>query len=302
MKKTGIGDGFLLVDKDQGWTSHDVVAKIRGLIGGKVGHAGTLDPMATGLLVVGIGRYTRLLRYVQGLPKEYRATAQFGVATDSLDADGAVIDRAPLPVTVAQLETAAERFRGPILQIPPMVSARKVEGKRLYELARAGEVVERQARPVEIYELNITDLAPSDYPEVSFDVVCSTGTYVRTLGDDLARAVGGRAHLTALRRIRNGSIGVADAVQIHTIEGAVVDGTVRDLVVAHDRVLADIPARVIPPSFAAAARNGAAVPVDMLEGAEDEPTPGLVRLVADGSLIGVYRVDGLAARAEVVVA
>ena len=300
MKKTGIGDGFLLVDKDQGWTSHDVVAKIRGLVGGKVWHAGTLDPMATGLLVVGLGRYTRLLRYVQGLPKEYRATAQFGVATDSLDADGAVIDRAPLPVTVSQLEAAAERFRGPILQIPPMVSARKVEGKRLYELARAGEVVEREARPVEIYELNITDLAPSDYPEVSFDVVCSTGTYVRTLGDDLARAVGGRAHLTALRRIRNGSIGVADAVQIHTIEEAVKAGAIRDLVATHDGVLADIPVRVIPPSYATAARNGAAVPVGVLEGSEGEPKTGLVRLVADGSLVGVYRIDGSAAKAEVV--
>lgn len=302
MKKTGIGDGFLLVDKAQGWTSHDVVAKIRGLIGGKVGHAGTLDPMATGLLIVGIGRYTRLLRYVQGLPKEYRATAQFGVATDSLDADGAVIDRSALPVTMSQLETAAERFRGPILQIPPMVSARKVEGRRLYELARAGEVVEREARPVEIYELTITDLAPSDYPEVSFDVVCSTGTYVRTLGDDLARAVGGRAHLTSLRRIRNGPISVDDATGIETIEEAVNAGTVRDLVATPDAVLADIPARAIPPSYATAARNGAAVPVDVLEGGEGEPLPALIRLITDGSLVGVYRIDGSAAKAEVVTA
>lgn len=302
MKKTGIGDGFLLVDKDQGWTSHDVVAKVRGLIGGKVGHAGTLDPMATGLLILGLGKYTRLLRYVQGLPKQYRATAQFGVATDSLDADGAVIDRAPLPVTMPQLETAAERFRGPILQIPPMVSARRIEGRRLYELARAGEVVEREARPVEIYELNIIDLAPSDYPEVTFDVVCSTGTYVRTLGDDLARAVGGRAHLTALRRIRNGQIDVGEGVGIATVEEAVKAGTIRDLVATSDVVLADIPARVIPQPYVTAARNGAAVPVAVLEGSEGEPKSGLVRLVADGSLIGVYRIDGSAAKAEVVTA
>ena len=302
MKKAGIGDGFLLVDKDAGWTSHDVVAKIRGLIGGKVGHAGTLDPMATGLLVVGMGRYTRLLRYVQGLAKEYQATAQFGVATDSLDADGAVIDRAPLPVTMSQLEAAAERFRGPILQIPPMVSARKVEGKRLYELARAGEIVEREARPVEIYALTITDLAPSDYPQVSFDVVCSTGTYVRTLGDDLARALGGRAHLTALRRVRNGSIGVEAAVGIQTIEDAVNAGAIQELVATPDVVLADIPVRLIPPPYATAARNGAAVPVAVLEGGGGDPTPALVRLVADGSLVGVYRIDGTAAKAEVVTA
>jgi tRNA pseudouridine55 synthase len=302
VKKTGIGDGFLLVDKDQGWTSHDVVAKVRGLIGGKVGHAGTLDPMATGLLILGLGKYTRLLRYVQGLPKQYRAAAQFGVATDSLDADGAVIDRAPLPVTMPQLETAAERFRGPILQIPPMVSARKIEGRRLYELARAGKVVEREARSVEIYELNIIDLAPSDYPEVTFDVVCSTGTYVRTLGDDLARAVGGRAHLTALRRIRNGPIDVGEAVGIATVEEAVKAGTIRDLVATSDVVLADIPARVIPQPYVTAARNGAAVPVAVLEGSEGEPKSGLVRLVADGSLVGVYRIDGSAAKAEVVTA
>jgi tRNA pseudouridine55 synthase len=302
VKKTGIGNGFLLVDKDKGWTSHDVVAKIRGLIGGKVGHAGTLDPMATGLLIVGIGRYTRLLRYVQGFPKEYEATAQFGVATDSLDADGATIERTPLPVTMSQLEKAAERYRGPILQIPPMVSARKVEGKRLYQLARAGEVVEREARAVEIYELTITDLAPSDYPLVSFNVVCSTGTYVRTLGDDLARAVGGRAHLTALRRIRNGSISVADAIRIGTIEEAVKAGTIRDLVAMHDRVLSDIPARVIPPAYVTAAQNGAAIPAGALEGGEVEAKSGRVRLVADGSLVGVYRIDGSAAVAEVVTA
>lgn len=302
MKKTGIGDGFLLVDKNRGWTSHDIVAKIRGLIGGKVGHAGTLDPMATGLLVVGIGRYTRLLRYVQGFPKEYRATAQFGVATDSLDADGAVIDRVPLPVTMTQLEEAAGRFRGTILQIPPMVSARKVEGRRLYELARAGEVVEREARSVEIYELRIVDLAPSDYPQVTFDVVCSTGTYVRTLGDDLARAVGGRAHLTDLRRVRNGPIGVDEAVGIEAVEEEVKAGTIQDLVASSDVVLADIPVRVIPQPYVTAARNGAAVPVAVLEGGEGEPKPDLVRLVADGALVGVYRIDGSTARAEVVTA
>ena len=302
MKKTGIGDGFLLVDKDPGWTSHDVVAKVRGLIGGKVGHAGTLDPMATGLLVLGLGRYTRLLRYVQGLPKEYQATALFGVATDSLDADGAVIDRAPLPVTREEIEAAAERFRGSILQIPPMVSARKVEGKRLYELARAGETVEREARPVEIYQLNITDVAPSDYPEVSFDVVCSTGTYVRTLGDDLARALGGRAHLTALRRVRNGSIRVADAVRIDDVAEAAAGGTAAELIASPDTVLADVPARVIPGSHVPAARNGAAIPIADLAESEGLTDGGLLRLTADGTLIGMYRIDGPVAKAEVVTA
>ncbi len=302
MRGIGIEDGFLLVDKERGWTSHDVVAKVRRLVGGKVGHAGTLDPMATGLLVLGLGRSTRLLRFVQGFEKEYQATALFGVATDSLDADGAIIDRSPLPVDKAQLEVAAERFRGSILQIPPMVSARKVEGRRLYELARAGRVVERDARPVEIYSLVFTDLAPSDYPEVSFDVVCSTGTYVRTLADDVARALGGRAHLTKLRRVRNGALGVDDAMSVDQIEAAAAGGTVESLVIDPATALSDIPGIEVEPSYIPGIRNGAAIPAATLLEGDGDVTQGLVRLLADGVLLAVYQIDGSSARPEVVVA
>jgi tRNA pseudouridine55 synthase len=302
VRSPGIGDGFLLVDKEQGWTSHDVVAKVRGLVGGKVGHAGTLDPMATGLLVLGLGRSTRLLRFVQGFEKEYQATALFGVATDSLDADGAIIDRSPLPVDAADLESVAERFRGSILQVPPMVSARKVEGRRLYELARAGQVVEREARPVTIYSLVFTDLAPSDYPEVSFDVVCSTGTYVRTLADDLARALGGRAHLTKLRRVRNGTLDIADAVSIDQIEAAQADETIDSLVIDPATALADIPGIEIDPSYVPGIRNGVAIPAATLMGDGDVSDQGLVRLLADGALLGVYRIDGPSAKPEVITA
>lgn len=302
MKRPGIGDGFLLVDKEQGWTSHDVVAKVRRLVGGKVGHAGTLDPMATGLLVLGLGRSTRLLRFVQGFEKEYQATALFGVATDSLDADGAIIDRSPLPVDTAELESVAERFRGSILQIPPMVSARKVEGKRLYELARAGQVVEREARQVEIYSLVFTDLAPSDYPEVSFDVVCSTGTYVRTLADDLARALGGRAHLTKLRRVRNGTLGVADAVSVDQIEEAAADGAVGSLVIDPATALSEIPGIEVESSYISGIRNGVAIPTAILLDGGDGTIQGFVRLLADGVLLGVYRIDGPSVKPEVVTA
>lgn len=302
MRRPGIGDGFLLIDKEQGWTSHDVVAKVRGILGGKVGHAGTLDPMATGLLVLGLGRSTRLLRFVQSFEKEYQATAMFGVATDSLDADGAIVDRSPLPVDPADLEAVAERFRGSILQVPPMVSARKVEGKRLYELARAGQVVEREARPVTIYSLTFTDLAPSDYPEVSFDVVCSTGTYVRTLADDLARALGGRAHLTKLRRVRNGSLDVADAVSIDHIQNARTDDTISSLIIDPATALADMPGIEVEPSYMPGIRNGAAIPSAVLTSDGDEPGEGLVRLLADGALLGVYRIDGPSAKPEVITA
>jgi tRNA pseudouridine55 synthase len=302
VSRSGIGDGFLLVDKEQGWTSHDVVAKVRGLVGGKVGHAGTLDPMATGLLVLGLGRSTRLLRFIQGFEKEYQATALFGVATDSLDADGAIIDRSPLPVDTAELQAVAERFRGSTLQIPPMVSARKVEGKRLYELARAGQVVEREARPVEIYSLEFTDLAPSDYPEVSFDVVCSTGTYVRTLADDLARALGGRAHLTKLRRVRNGTLDLSDATTVDQIAAAAGDGTVGSLVIDPATALSDIPGVEVDSSYVPGIRNGAAIPTAVLTNGGDGAGNELVRLLADGVLLGIYRIDGPSAKPEVVTA
>ncbi len=208
-------DGFLLVDKPGSWTSHDVVASVRATIARrKVGHAGTLDPMATGLLVLGVGRATRLLRFIQDAPKTYVATVRFGVATDSLDADGAVLTREPMPIDPPDLEGVLERFVGDIVQVPPMLSARKVEGRRLYVLAREGKTVEREARSVSIHELRLLDLAPSDYPEATLLVRCSKGTYVRTLADDFARALGGRAHLSGLRRTEIGSLRVEVALPV----------------------------------------------------------------------------------------
>jgi len=293
-----VDSGFLLVDKERGWTSHDVVAKVRGVVGGKVGHAGTLDPMATGLLVLGLGKSTRLLRFVQSFPKVYEATARFGVATDTLDADGAVIDRSPLPVTEEDLESIVERFTGRILQIPPMVSARKVEGRRLYELAREGKVVERDARPVEIYELEIIEIAPSDYPEVKFRVMCGSGTYVRTLADDMARALGGRAHLSSLRRTSNGSLDVDDAHDVGAVIAAEASGDLDSIVLPAAQALDDLPGFVLDPEFARAVRNGAAIPATTV----DAPDGSLVRLLEADALLGVYRVVGPQVRAEVVTA
>jgi tRNA pseudouridine55 synthase len=290
--------GFLLVDKPSGWTSHDVVAKIRNQVGGKVGHAGTLDPMATGLLVLGLGRSTRLLRFVQAFPKTYEATAVFGVATDSLDADGAILDRSPLPVTEEDLAGVVGRFTGRIHQVPPMVSARRVEGRRLYELAREGKVVDREPRPVEIHELAILEIAPSDYPEVSFRVVCSSGTYIRTLADDLARALGGRAHLSALRRTRNGSLDVSDASPVETVVVAGQSGGLGALLLSPADALADLPGVALDEEFARAVRSGAAIPATMV----GAPDGALIRLLEDDALLGVYRVDGATVRAEVVTA
>ena len=292
--------GFILVDKPQGWTSHDVVAKVRGRIGGKVGHAGTLDPMATGLLVLGVGGATRLLRFVQGARKEYLATALLGVATDSLDADGAIISREPLPVTEAEVRSAMERFTGEIMQIPPMVSARKVEGKRLYELAREGKVVEREAREVTIEKLDLIDMAPSDYPEITFRTVCSTGTYVRTLADDIGRALGGRAHLTALRRVRNGPVHVRDARSVDEIVEAAANGDVGRLILDPGSVLEGFPEIRVDEAMAFRVRNGRELPSHVLP--DDALTRELLRISdRDGKLIAMYRHDDGALVPEVVI-
>lgn len=281
--------GFLLVDKPQGWTSHDVVAKIRGRLRGKVGHAGTLDPMATGLLVLGLGRATKLMRFIQGAQKEYLASAQLGVATDSLDADGATLSREPLPVSAAEVEEAMTRFRGEIMQIPPMVSARKVEGKRLYELAREGKVVEREARPVVISHLELIDMAPSDYPEITFRTVCSTGTYIRTLGDDIGRALGGRAHLTALRRVRNGSLHVNDAHEIEEVIDAHAEGNLDQLVVMPWEALSDMDEMVVDEAGEFRVRNGRRFDADQV----GERRPALIRIGNRArELVAVYRLEG----------
>ncbi|MFV2000635.1 MAG: tRNA pseudouridine(55) synthase TruB [Acidimicrobiia bacterium] len=291
--------GFLLVDKPEGWTSHDVVAKIRKQIGGKVGHAGTLDPMATGLLVLGVGGATRLLRFVQGAQKEYIATALFGIATDSLDADGAILSREPLPVTSDQVVEVMQRFIGEIMQVPPMVSARKVEGKRLYELAREGKVVEREARAVTIYRLEMIDLAPSDYPEVTFRAVCSTGTYIRTLADDLGRAVGGRAHLSALRRVRNGSVHVNDALTVDDIVSIAENGQLGTILLSPGQVLSEYPELRVDDATAFRVRNGRDLPDQM---APDNAAPDAVLRIGDrhGNLLAMYKKQQRGLVAEVV--
>lgn len=299
---TGSVAGFLLVDKPAGWTSHDVVAKVRSLLKiKKVGHAGTLDPMATGLVVVGLGRATRLLRFVQAAPKEYLARAVFGVATDSLDADGAILGRTPMEVAPSDVEAVMTRFVGTIAQVPPMVSARKVGGRRLYELARQGIEVEREARDVHIYRLDLIDFAPSSYPEIVFRTVCSTGTYVRTLGDDIAQALGGRAHLSALRRVRNGSLHVDDALGMAEIEAAVADGSIAGRFLTPRAGLPDLPETIVGDDVAAGIRNGLSFPAAALEA--DLPESGPIRIVdSSGSLAAVYRIETGKAVPEVVLA
>lgn len=211
-----IAGATLLVDKPRGWTSFDVVNKIRyklkhrlGVKKIKVGHAGTLDPMATGLLVVCTGKFTRKLAEFQGLPKEYTGAMRFGATTPSYDAESDVEETYPTShITPALLEEARRRFVGQIEQVPPMFSAIKVDGQPLYKKARKGEMLEIEPRPVAIYDFELSRIA---LPEVDFRVRCSKGTYIRSLAHDLGKAVRSGAYLTSLRRTRVGQFRIEDA-------------------------------------------------------------------------------------------
>jgi len=203
--------GLVVVDKEAGWTSHDVVGRCRRIFGQRrVGHAGTLDPDATGVLLVGLGRATRLLRFLTALPKTYVAEIVLGTATSTLDAAGEVVGTYDMgAVTAADVRAAAQCLRGTIEQVPPMVSAVKVGGRRLHELARQGLEVERAARTVSVYRFDTFPV--EDRPGVyRAEVECSSGTYVRVLADDLGRALGGGAHIGLLRRTSVGSFGERD--------------------------------------------------------------------------------------------
>jgi tRNA pseudouridine55 synthase len=205
--------GFVNVNKPHGMTSHDVVARTRRTLGlKKVGHAGTLDPMATGVLILCLGGATRLSEYVMDTPKRYRATVRLGVETDSYDADGQVIaERDASGITRKDVERLLPTFVGDIEQIPPMYSAIKQRGRKLYELARAGEVVEREARRITIHQCEMVDWSP---PLVALEVACSPGTYIRSLAHDLGNALGVGASLAGLERTMSGSFTIAEAVPL----------------------------------------------------------------------------------------
>jgi len=201
-------NGLVVIDKPAGLTSHDVVARCRRIFGQRrVGHAGTLDPDATGVLLVGLGRVTRLLRFVSALPKTYTTDIVLGTATSTLDASGDVVGTYDMAqVTPELVRAAASALTGDIEQVPPMVSAVKVGGRRLHELARQGVEVERAPRPVSVYRFD-TAPVPGRPGVYRAEIECSSGTYVRVLAHDLGRALGGGAHVADLRRTRIGSFG-----------------------------------------------------------------------------------------------
>jgi len=241
-------DGVAVVDKQAGWTSHDVVAKARGLLGTrKVGHSGTLDPDATGVLVLGVGRATRLLTYLAGLPKRYVGEVVLGTATTTLDASGEVTGTWDMAgVGLADVRAAAAGLTGEIDQVPPMVSAKKIGGRRLHELAREGVEVERAPVRVTVERFAVGDpVAPGVFP---IDVSCSSGTYIRSLAADLGAALGGGAHLRALRRLAVGPFGADEAVAL--------DDLAPELLLPPVEALRGRPRAVVGPEVAALVATG----------------------------------------------
>jgi tRNA pseudouridine55 synthase len=272
----GPGDpvGLCIIDKPGGCTSHDVVARVRRQLGTRrVGHAGTLDPMATGVLVVGVGAATKLLTFITGVDKAYEARIRFGSETDSLDADGTTVATHDMRgLDPDAVRRAAAELTGDLLQVPPMVSAIRVDGRRLHELAREGVEVERAPRPVTVARYEVR---PTEDPLVwDATVECSSGTYVRTLAADLGRALGGGAHLAALRRTRVGPFPIAEATPLDELRLLAPLEAVRHL----ERVVVD---GVVE----SAVRHGAVQELATLEVAGDGPW---AVTDAGGELLAVY--------------
>jgi tRNA pseudouridine55 synthase len=251
-------DGVLAVNKEAGWTSHDVVARVRQLLGGaKVGHAGTLDPAATGLLPLLIGKGTRIAEYLVEWDKEYRARLRLGETTDTLDATGTVLDRHSWAhLTPSSIREAVERFRGEIQQLPPMYSAVKVDGVPLYRSARAGKTIAREPRTVVIHQLDVLGI---DGQDVTLRVVCSKGTYIRTLCADIGKALGVGGHLRALERTRVGPLMLNRALTVDEIIRHHSLGGLTAHIWSLDEVLQNLPALVVDSRAADRVCHGAPV-------------------------------------------
>jgi len=260
--------GIICLDKQEHMTSFSAVARARRITGEKkAGHAGTLDPMATGILPVLFGGATRFMEFLPVHDKGYRARIQLGMTTDTLDTTGTVLTRSGVRVSKAQVEQALAAFRGDILQVPPMYSALSKNGVRLYELARRGEEVERQARPVTIYRLELTEF-DGQTQECTLSVLCSKGTYIRSLADDLGRMLGCGAVMSGLRRTYAAGFSLKDCVTLDTLSELVQQGKLSQCMIPLERVLAAYPSLSVTQAQAVRFANGGALDADRLRFAE----------------------------------
>lgn len=288
-------DGVLVVDKPPGPTSHDVVQAVRRAAGtSRVGHTGTLDPAATGVLVCAVGRATRLVPFLQGGPKTYAVTVVLGRETDSQDADGEVVAEADAShLDEDDVCAGLKSFVGEIQQVPPMVSAVKVGGERLHEKARRGEVVEREPRTVVVHDLVLDEFVPGSRATCSFLVTCSAGTYVRTIAHDLGQHLGVGGSLTALRRLSTGGFGLEGALPLDVVDELGQQRELRQRLVPVDDALRLLPTEVVTDEVVASLVHGQSMPGRGHDDAYAVHDPR-------GRLVGVYRDHDGRARPETV--
>ena len=282
--------GILNIDKPYGMTSMEVVRRIKRALGMKkgVGHGGTLDPIATGVIPVCVGQATRVMEYLLDSSKEYACRIRMGVSTDTYDAMGEIVaERDSSHVSRQRVESALEEFRGEIAQVPPMYSALKRQGRRLYDLAREGVEVEREARPVVVHEISLESWEP---PVATVNVVCGKGFYVRSLAQDLGESLGCGGHLEALVRRRTGPFHLDDAVSLEGAVGRIESGCADELLHSPDSVLESMPAMIVGQQHLKMIRNGRALPSGV--GPEIDAPAGRARAYGkDGAFVAIMRFD-----------
>ena len=278
--------GALVVDKPTGMTSHDVVQAVRNGTGiRRAGHTGTLDPRASGVLVVLLGPAVRLSEFISASDKRYQAIVRLGASTDTFDADGKFTRKseAPVDVTESQFEEALKKFVGHIEQTPPPYSAVKVQGRKAYEMAREGEEVDLAPRTIDVYHLEVLEWAP---PEVVIDVHCSSGTYVRSLANDLGNMLGCGGYLVGLRRTKSGRFSLRDATPLRKLQEAFRAGNWSQYLIPAAEALGDWPAIELEPEQVDAIKHGHRVP------AAEDAKPGMVRAVSmAGELVALMELD-----------
>lgn len=281
-------DGMIVIRKEKGYTSHDVVAKLRGILHmKKIGHTGTLDPDAEGVLPVALGKATRLVDLITDKEKTYEAVMHLGVVTDTQDMTGTILSQSSeVGATEEEVRQVMESFIGDYMQIPPMYSALKVNGKKLYELAREGKTVERKARPVHFYEIEILEM---NLPLVRFRVTCSKGTYIRTLCHDIGEKLGCGAAMESLMRTKVGRFELEDAITLAQTEQAVQEGTIQDRIFGIEEILAEYPRVCCTKEGDRLLANGNPLGQALVDAEEKD---GWIRMCSSkGCFAGVYQWD-----------
>lgn len=281
-------NGIVNVHKEAGFTSHDVVAKLRGIFGQKkIGHTGTLDPDATGVLPVCLGKATKVCDLLTEEDKTYRCTMLLGIVTDTQDISGSVLEEKEVRVTEQEVEKTILGFVGSYDQIPPMYSALKVQGKKLYELARAGKEVERKPRPVRIHQITIHRM---ELPRVEFEVTCSRGTYIRTLCDDIGRQLQCGACMERLVRTRVADFLLEDSLTLAQIENMVHNKKTDDIVLPVDQLFSHLPKCQVGEAYQKILDNGNRIPLEMVTGWQDSYRQKEIRIYdSEGRFVGLYQ-------------